>query len=176
VQPSTPESGVRRSGNALIWPGSGSYVYAIKGNDEQDFWRFDTQLAVWEVLESIPVTLRWNSIAWDGDEGIFATTESPGFYRYDIGEGHWTAKADYPGALFAEGACMVYDGQGSIIATEGGGSQIFWAYSILEDSWEEIGSLGSGCQVGSFLASDGTGVYTFFGNCDDQFWKLIADE
>ena len=175
IMADTPEFGVRRMGHALVWPGSGPYLYAAKGDTDDEFWRYDAGSDQWDILDPVPEVCKWNSIAWDGEDGIFATTRSRNLYRYDIGAGAWSeALAAFPGPEFAEGANMAYDRVGSLIATVGGGSAAHWAYSIAENRWEEIGDFGPGCQGGACMVSDGEGVYALFGIGATIFGK-IAD-
>jgi N-acetylneuraminic acid mutarotase len=117
----TPAAG--RWGSALTvarGPGGGVRVYALRGWDSADFWRYDLDVNAWEVLPDIPGSVgSGGALAWDGTDFIYAFRgqASKGFYRYRIAEARWEVLPDAP-ATVHEGGSLAW-GHGGLYALRG---------------------------------------------------------
>ncbi|MFQ5343090.1 MAG: Ig-like domain-containing protein, partial [Anaerolineae bacterium] len=111
----TPAAG--RWGSALTVvrdPRRGVHIYALRGSDSADFWRYDPDLDAWDVLPDIPGSVgSGGALAWactdpehgegecDGGDYIYAFRgqASRGFYRYRISEARWEILPDAPATV-----------------------------------------------------------------------------
>ncbi len=167
---SFPESGVRRMGHSLVWPGSGDYVYLAKGDDSDIFARYDTGADAWEYLAAIPQTMgNGTQISWGGGESIFAAADQQDFFEYDIATDTWETRAALPETLH-HGAWMCYDHDESLFLARGDSTDTLWRYDIPGDSWEEMTDIPLAVQAGGTMVSDGGAVYLLPGGASTDFW------
>ncbi len=166
----TPTTGVRLAGNSLVYPNQGDYVYAVRGNNTSEFWRYDFVSGGWDTLAQVPGLIgSGSSITWGGSDWIFATPTDTTFWMYDISSDTWTEKAQSPDA-FGDGGWLTYDGVNSIYAILGGGRPDVWHYDVATDTWTQLEDAPDGFDEGAAIVSDGDGVYARPGNGSSEFW------
>ncbi|KSV17889.1 hypothetical protein CY91_03965 [Dehalococcoides mccartyi] len=175
------------AGGGLSYPGSGNYIYCLKGNGTSEFYRYDIGSNAWSALTSVPVTvsaggyLRAVTVGSSDYMYVFTGGASNAMYRYLIGGSSWEARSS-PGANGA-GASMGWDRNttgGKLYATLGavGGtpSATFKSYDIDTDAWTTLttdpvpGAVGAGAELAYskpaatmyFFASQGNGNTGFY--------------
>jgi hypothetical protein len=159
-----------------------TYVYALKGNNTCEFYRYNTLTDAWVAKESIPALNRLSkkkavkkgsSLAF-GTNGKLYATKGNGtldFWEYSPGvggpgSGVWLQKADVP-----IGAKRCREGVGAVAAKEGAVNYIyllkgsgtfeFYRYNAGDNTWDATlpfapgGLSGKAYKNGSCLAYDG---------------------
>jgi hypothetical protein len=120
--------------------GADNYIYAFRGHDSKDFWRYDISADSWSALADAPDKVKeGGALAYDGGSYIYAFRghDSKDFWRYDISADSWSALADAPDKV-KEGGALAYDGSNYIYAFRGHDSKDFWRYDISADSWSAL--------------------------------------
>lgn len=178
--PSGPQKRGIRDGAWLAHKPLDRYVYAIKGDRTEEFYRYDVKANAWQPRAPIPEG-REGKLPFFGARGvqddsvyIYATKghETPGFWRYDIPPDTWTQLADVPerpvgDSKVADGTDLTfvpYDSgggrKGGHVYLLKGRSGEFYRYCVNTEQWEE-------CQhapprtgktlwkAGSFITYDG---------------------
>jgi len=169
------------------------FVYAFKGNNTTEFYRFNVLTGAWTALDTIP---RYNrnrkkkgvkkgaSLVMAGDGHIYATkgASTLDWWEYVPGVGHdtWLQKADVP-----VGSKNVKEGTGGVAVTEGGinyiyllkgsGTFEFYRYNVKADAWEAMPNapLGGGkpYKAGSALVYNGaSAIYALKGSYNEFFY------
>jgi len=152
------------------------YVYAFKGNNRCEFYRYNTLSNIWVTRESIPAIGRLSkkkavkkgsSLAMAGDGNIYATkgNNTLEWWQYDPVARKWTQKADVP-----TGAKNLKEGVGSAAVTIGSDDYVyllrgsstydFYRYKVASDAWEVMPAAPGGVSTkpyknGSSIAYDG---------------------
>ncbi|MFO7639097.1 MAG: hypothetical protein R6X14_07380 [bacterium] len=139
-----------RRGARLSADGQGR-VYALKGNNTLEFWRYASagDSAGWAELAQYPVDATGKTRRVRGGTGLEYVpavnrvysakgSNTLEFYAYDVAADSWLRRADVlpgpRGRRAKYGTCMVYDGDNTIYLLKGG-YQEFAAYSISGDTW-----------------------------------------
>ncbi|MEM2530279.1 MAG: hypothetical protein QXL32_04055 [Candidatus Bathyarchaeia archaeon] len=164
-------------GAALVYVGSGvlpgcDLIYAFRGGNSTDFFRYDAISDKWEPKRSAPGPVGpGGSLAFDGIQYIYALQGggSRAFWRYDIVEDEWEALEDAPFPVGAGGS-LVFCG-GLIYALAGGGSSGFRYYDPVMGQWggylpDTPHPIGAG---GSLVFADGS-IYALAGGGTSHFW------
>jgi hypothetical protein len=192
-----------KQGAGLAWAtrlGVGA-VYLLKGY-RNEFHKYDPVTNTWTQLLDAPIGtashVKYDAGSWlvsdptPGAHMLYAfKSKYHEFYSYDTDLDVWsTAKAAMPipgpaGSKKAkDGACAAWY-SGKIYAFKGAGTNEFWRYFPLGDSWHVqdqiplISSTGARKKVkaGAALAGyPGTGVYAFKGNKSLEFWRYTPYE
>jgi hypothetical protein len=131
------------------------YVYAIKGDRTDEFYRYDIEGNAWSPLAPI-LRGREDKLPYSGARGvrddgvyIYATkgANTPGFWRYDISSDEWTQLADVPERLHGNskvdgGTDVTYvppdggGGNGGYVYLLKGRSGEFYRYNVDAEAWE----------------------------------------
>jgi hypothetical protein len=180
---------------AYVRQGGFDYVYLLKGY-KNEFYRFNVQDQSWEPLPAAPTQAseKYNKgsfIVYDGSNTIYAhQVKYNQLFAFDIAAGNWRSTPQLLGMPLPnritgkskkskDGASGVWH-DGSIYALKGGGTQEFWRYYALGDSWSEqdtlpnYGSTGRKKAVkgGGSIASLGSGIFfAIKGNKTHEFWS-----
>ena len=152
-------------GGALVYAEDGStpYVFAFRGDDTTDFWRYDIGGDSWSSMDTAPASVRYGAtLTWDGSDTIYAFRGGSGnssavccddFWSYDISGDNWSTGVADPTENVHEGASLAYV-SGDIYATRGDNTIDCWQYNVAGDSWTTLEPLPN--TVMSFdQASDG---------------------
>ncbi len=141
-------------GGQLIYDGHNS-IYALRGDTQQDFWRYSINENTWALLTDITVVSKWGSLAYDGGDYIYAI-EGNGtkkFRRYSISGNSWAAMTDLDYVVGGETA-LAYDGGDYIYAINGNVNR-FSRYSITGNSWTAMATTIHSSPICSKIIYDG---------------------
>jgi subtilisin family serine protease len=170
---------------------AGGYIYALKGNNTGEFFKYNTSDNSWAQKESIPAVgssgkkkmVKKGASLADAAGKRYATkgNNTLEFWEYTPGAvGVWTQKADVP-----MGAKNVKEGTGAVSVTlgettyvyflKGSGTQEFYRHNTLSNTWEPkvsapAGLSGKSFKNGSCLAFDGSNtIYAVKGSYNEFF-------
>ena len=155
----------------------GFAVYALRGNNTSDFWRYDPVTDVWTPLANTPLPVReGGDLAFALVSGTpyvyaFRGANSPDFFRYDIGAGVWTTQAAF-GPLVRWGGALVWDGAGTIFGLKGNGTKTVKAYDPLTDVWTALPDTPQLTQAGAAATYLNGKLYLLRGANADTFWSF----
>ena len=169
------------------------YIYAFKGNNRFEFYRYNTTANVWLSRESIPALNRnskkkavkkGSSLVMGTDGKVYATKGNGllDFWRFDPAQSagrRWTQLADVPA-----GAKPCKEGTGTVAVRSGGidyiyllkgsGTQEFYRYNVSTGVWDTSlptapgGASGKPYTNGSALAGDGNDtIYALKGSYNE---------
>jgi hypothetical protein len=129
-----------------------TYVYAFKGNNRYEFYRYNTLSNVWVSRESIPALNRnmkkkavkkGSSLAFGTDGKVYGTkgNNTLDFWQYDPLTGVWTQKTDVPTGAKAckEGtssAAVKIGSDNYVYLLRGSGTYDFYRYNTVTDAWD----------------------------------------
>jgi hypothetical protein len=178
---------------ASLAAGAGN-VYAFKGNNSLEFWGYTPPVTddyPWWQLPDVPAGAKTLKDGSDRAEAVFTggnpyvyflkASGTQEFYRYDITNNVWEAKANAPLGVsnkpWKAGSCIASDGATTIWALKGTYNE-FYAYDVGTDVWATKTPLPL---VGSSLkkkkVKDGAGidylggyVYALKGGNTREFW------
>ncbi len=153
---------------------SGNFVYAFRGDDEKDFWRYDPAVDAWISLQDAPDEVKvGGALVYGGNNYIYAFRgdDNNDFWRYDILANSWSVMTDAPQGV-KDGAGLVYTGGNSIYALRGDDKKDFWKYDIPSDSWSSLANAPQKVKEGGSLTyTGGNYIYAFRGDDQDDFWR-----
>jgi hypothetical protein len=164
-------------GSALVSTG-GDYIYAFRGNNTTDFWRYSISGNTWVSSAVSPtivasalaaVTSGGNLVSTGGDYIYAFQGGTTTFWRYSISGNSWTTMTVTPGTI-AYSATLVYPGTGDYIYAFQGGTTTFWRYSISGNSWTTMTPAPAAVASGGDLVSAGAFIYAFQGGTT-AFWR-----
>jgi N-acetylneuraminic acid mutarotase len=196
--PLGPKSKKVKDGGCLAYSSDSSYssnsIYAFKGNNRCEFYKYNTQSNVWAAKESIPAvgaTGKKKAVKKGGSlaqcvvsHKLYATkgNNTTEFWEYDPGLDAypWTEKAPVP-----TGSKNVKEGTGAvsvqlgdtnyIYLLKGSGTQEFYRYNTSTNTWETrenvpLGASNKTWKNGSCLAYDGANtIYALKGSYNEFF-------
>lgn len=158
-------------GCSLAYPGSGDFIYAIRGGEQKSFWKYSISTDTWTTLADTLYSIRvGGSIAATSTKIFCVVGSSNYFLEYDIATNVWierpvlhtdcgtssTAGPDYQSQL-------VYPGTGNFIfLNRGGSSGNFCAYNMspLIRSWTNFKPQNASVQLND-LSYPGSGDYLY---------------
>jgi len=116
----------------LCYPGSGEFIYALRGDDTNNAWKYNITNNSWVTINSTPDTVNnGGSLCWPGAGGdIYALRgdASTDFWKFNITDETWVAVNATPGAvntaLYQGGHKLCYPAAGDYIYAVSGTS--FW--------------------------------------------------
>jgi len=123
-------------------------LYAFKGNNTLDLWKYSVAERSWTQLRDCPVgsgrRLKSGSdLVYVPQRNAFYACKgrnTPEFYCYDVAGDSWRPVSSVPlgpkGRRPKDGTVMAYDGEGTIYLLKGGTYE-FFAYSVEGDSWSQ---------------------------------------
>jgi outer membrane protein assembly factor BamB len=160
-------------GGSLIH-GDGSYLYALRGNEQQDFWRYDIAADNWTAMADTPAKVKeGGSLVYDNANSIYALrgNDQKDFWKYTIPGDFWISLEDAPAKVKAGGS-MVYDGDSCIYALRGNEEKGFWKYDIAADTWTALADTPEEVKEGGSLAYDAvSAIYALQGNDEKILWR-----
>ena len=133
--------------------GDGSYIYALQGNDQKDFWRYDIANDAWTPMaDALDNVKEGGALTHDGSYiYAFRGDNREDFWRYDIANDAWASMADAPENV-KEGGALTSDGS-YIYALRGNDKKNFWKYDIANDAWPHMANTPENVKDGGALAS-----------------------
>jgi hypothetical protein len=175
--PEGPQNRVVQHGGSLATDPEGRYVFLLKGDNTDEFYRFDPATSTWTTLDAIPDRGRDNvprnvkeggTLAQVG--GRFYATKggnSLEFWEYNpaaAAGSRWTQRADVPAgdATIHDGASATGVGIGTsnyVYFLKGSTTCEFYRYNVASDEWQEMaaapGEPGDEFKIGSSISFDG---------------------
>jgi parallel beta-helix repeat protein len=175
------------------------FVYALKGNNTYEFYRYNVTTNVWITRESIPAYNRLmkkkavkkgSTLMQAGDGRLYATkgNSTYDFWQYDPAKPpgtRWTQIADVPpGAKSCrEGvgsAAVTYQGTDYVYLLKGSNTFEFYRYNVDDNTWAAMtpapfGASGRAYKNGSCITYDGVDtIYALKGTYNEFFAYSVA--
>src|SRR3989344_2075284 len=176
------------NGGGLVYPGSGDYIYALRGAGTATFYRYSISGDSWDdaSVADLPTSPQ-TSVANVGGRMVSDGTDIyalPGygvsrFLKYTVGTNTWSEIASAPFPAYY-GASLEYK-SGKIYALAGYYKDKFYEYNISGDSWRKLANTqlaaagGVGAYNGASLAVMGSTIYAVRGNGVADFWTYSID-
>lgn len=152
----------------VVYPGSGDYLYVVRGSWTRNVWRYSISGDTWDDdgMPDLPTGAyvgNGNSFSTDGSN-LYLTSGLgiSRFWKFDISENSWSSIARTPFSPYI-GADSVYVGNNKILATAGNYDTTFWEYDTVADSWRSLPEMSSmnstevGVYEGSAIEVDPSG-------------------
>jgi hypothetical protein len=181
------------------------FIYATKGRNTTEFWRYNIETDSWAELKDVPFgtnsrprKLKKGScltfVPKSFDEHyvyLLKANNTFEFFAYWIEQDSWIAKPDAPAGpsekKFKNGSCITYDPDNNYIWVLKGKKNEFFVYDVTNDIWLEgkpnlpfIGTSGK-----KKKAKDGAAIayspatqkiYALKGGNTDEFWYHVPGE
>lgn len=140
---------------ASLVEGPEGFLYGLQGKYTRSFWQYDIENNIWsdEAAADIPLSVgHGTDLVYDGSRYIYAMrgNSSSAFYRYDPMYDLWERLTDTDfgsteyqsnNLVSSVNGPIAYDGDDSIFAIKGGGTNGFAVYSINNDFWSVLPAL-----------------------------------
>ncbi len=170
------------------------YVYAIRGSNSAEFYRYNSALDLWEELPSAPAGAAQRAkykegtgLAQAGDSILFCVKGGADeLHCYDLRSGRWlsgykTIPLNGTGGRNKKvkaGAGVVW-GNGCLALTKGGGTNEFWRLDSADSVWREYPSVPGGAQSrrikdGGGLAWAGGRYFVTKGGKSFELWEFVS--
>ena len=171
------------NGGDMAYVSSSGKMYALRGNNQLNFYEYDLATDTWSSKANTPVGVNYGGSIENGPSGyLYALrgVNTSSFWRYDIGANTWddAAASDVPQSA-GVGASLEYDNSQFIYMLRGNSDDAFLKYDTLSDSWETLANVDFGSPTtqtnnlvgyGGDLAYDGSGtIYAIQGNTRSGF-------
>jgi len=124
------------------------HVFATKGNNSVEFWRYTVPSDSWKQLADVPYGgLNKKVKAGTGlayvprKNGLYLVkgNNTLEFYVFDVASGVWQPRSSVPvgtaNKKVKDGSVMAYDGNNTIYFLKGNTYE-FWSYNVLTDTWQ----------------------------------------
>ncbi len=170
------------TGGNLIWngvTGAGNYLYGVKGDNSNAFYRFDVSANTWSTMANLPANMNYDTKGTFHNGYIYiprGDNTTGNFYRYSVAGNSWSTMSVAPGT-FGQGASATYNAaDGFIYVLRGNAQDDFYRYDITGNSWTQMadtiaGNVNYYPYVGARLVSDGASLYATFGDGETAFLK-----
>ena len=132
-------------GKALVYPGSGDFIYALAGGSTKEFWRYSISGDSWERKADTPATVNGKGqLVYPGSGNYIYALGSIGMnhlWRYNLTTQAWDTNTSVMAQGTHNSNAMVSTGDGDSIYVLPSGSfsvnqKAFFRYDISSDSWE----------------------------------------
>ncbi|HRZ41469.1 MAG TPA: Calx-beta domain-containing protein, partial [Bacteroidales bacterium] len=184
TNPADPPASIG-AGGSLTNDGT-RYVYALRGGNTQDFYRFDAQTpssGTWTTLTPTGVNMNTGASIIYLNGYIYALVGNNGklFRRYDVANTTWAAMANVPGAVKGRGS-LATDGT-NVYALRGNGQKSFYRYNVATNTWTTLANLPNNVSdggalryaTGAFYALQGGRTKNFYRyNIGSNTWSTLA--
>lgn len=171
-------------GGTLVYPGSGDFIYATRGNWNGAFWRYSISGNSWsDPLVADPTGVAGNAgtlIATDGTDFYLSTGVYGSILKYTVGTNTWsTVTGSLPFTPYVGSDMAYYSGQLYFLA--GMYKSDVWEYTIASNTWRKLPNVFSaygydqGAYNGASLEGDGAGnFYATLGGGFTTFFNFTA--
>jgi len=146
------------AGGALAYAG-GDYIYALRGNNTDDFWRYSISGNSWASLANTPTNIQaGGALVYTGGDYIYAFqgNGSTAFWRYSISQDSWDDTLPPAPDTIGDGGALTYDGT-YIYAFRGGNRDDFWRFSPGPSTYD-ITATADGVTISAQVVISGTDV------------------
>ncbi len=127
------------------------YLYMLKGNNTQGFWRYRIEDGKWDTLTRSPQKIKGgNDVAYvnhNGKEYVYLLAGGKtAFFRFDIESGLWTEMESVPYGgnkkKYGAGSFLVYDGLYTIYAHQANvvgpdSNHYMYRYDLADEKWDK---------------------------------------
>jgi hypothetical protein len=120
-------------GGSLVWDGD-SFLYALQGNGQRNFWRFRVRGGTWSSLAQTPLEVAavdvGGALAYDSlNRKVYAFlgNKTRSFYAYDIASNTWQRRESVPYRV-TYGGCLAYCNHSIYGGVGKGLNDDFWRY------------------------------------------------
>lgn len=173
-------------GGGLAYPGTGDYIYALRGNNTAGFYRYSIAGNSWDDVSVADLpTSPQSTLAYIGARMVSDGTDlyaligygSSRLLKYTIGTNTWSEIASAPFAAYY-GTALEYSG-GKIYALAGYYKDDFYEYNVSGNSWRKLhdtqvtNTANAGAYNGASLAVLGSTIYATRGAAvlaNTDFW------
>lgn len=186
-----------KKGAALAYGRYDTTVYALKGNNTREFWKYDAARDSWMQLKDIPLGPHNKKVKGGaalasyhsgGGDLVYALKggNKSEMWAYDVQGDTWLSKPDVPAGPkrrgMGDGSCLVSAGE-MVYALKARYHEVY-AYNVSQDSWESrkslpVAGVAKGkalARYGSGLCTDGEIIYaTKGGKCEFWAYSIEAD-
>lgn len=115
-------------------------VYATRGNNDNDFYHYDTNSGIWTYEANVPMPTSYGASAQYLDGYIYLSRgyQSNDFYRYDIDTKFWEKVSDVPlNRYYTSGNNLTYvESKDSMYLQRGYNEYSLFRYDVSEDDWK----------------------------------------
>ena len=159
--------------------GDASLLYALRGDNTNDFWAYNISGNSWSSLANTPQPIKIASgLAFaEGDVYAMRGDQQKDFWKYNINNNTWSSLADFPGKS-DKSSSLEYNQDGYLYGIDGGNS-VLYKYNISSNSWSVTSGLPGGVKfdAGAALISDYNDIYAFQGKGTTNFYRYntVAD-
>lgn len=146
-----------RNGASLAYPGSGDYIYALRGNSTSVFYAYSISNGNWTTFD--PVDLPTGVVADVGARIVADATDvyailgngNTAFYKYNISGNNWTQVGRVPFAPYYGSDLTINSGKIYAVA----GNYSFATYEYSGGSWRKLQDLPKYSQLSPFYYDAG---------------------
>ncbi|MDD4410241.1 MAG: fibronectin type III domain-containing protein [Candidatus Shapirobacteria bacterium] len=162
---------------------AGNYLYYLRGSGATTFYRYDPNSGVggtWATMLGTPAALAigaGGALAYPGSGNYIYATRGGSFktfMRYTIGVGEtWddAVAADLPdNAESGYGSRLISDGT-DIYYISGSGITKIYKYTIIDNTWTELGNLPFSPYYGTDISYYNGKIYALAGNLKADYWE-----
>ncbi len=180
-------------GGSLAYPGSGDYIYALRGNAQSSFWRYSISGNSWSAnafLANTPAVVNaGGALAFVGTDlyafgGYVSSAATGNFWKYDTTQdpttGTWTTltSSEILPETVASGGTLTSDGT-YLYATPGQNSTAFWKYdpgATTGSRWTKLDSVPSNMGESTITTSACKGGTVYCSNCGSgEIWAVTGN-
>ncbi len=150
-----------------------THIYALRGSNNSDFWRYDVVANTWSSLSNTPVAVDDGSALLYASGYVYAlgANDTNAFWRYSVSAGSWETLAVTP-VIVEWGGALTWDGSDIVYAFRGNDQVTFWGYSSSTNTWDTtLADAPATVQWGGSLAYVAGDIYGFRGNLSTAFWR-----
>ncbi|HET9768123.1 MAG TPA: C25 family cysteine peptidase [Thermoanaerobaculia bacterium] len=167
-------SNTAASPGADLVAGGGPGVFALQGNNQTAFWRYEILNNTWAAQAATTGNVnQGGALVYDGGGNAngfiyqLQGNNATGFRRYRISTNTWASLAVAPASV-RQGGALTFLG-GLVYALRGNNTSTFWSYNPGTNAWTTLAPTVVGATTfqikdGGALATDGTFIYALAGN------------
>lgn len=160
-------------GASLAYTG-GNHIFALRGNDSADFWRYSTNANNWNTRADAPGGVgAGGSLTYDGQNTLYAFQGDGASSFWEFRGNSWdTDPADPPGSV-GPGGSLAADLDDYVYGLRGNSTTDFWRYNTSGDFWQPLASTPATVSNGGSLTyAGGTDFYALRGGGTHDFWRF----
>ncbi|MEO0072011.1 MAG: MBL fold metallo-hydrolase [candidate division WOR-3 bacterium] len=168
-------------------------IYALKGNNTPEFWKYDIATDSWIQLSNVQIggylypIKQGSSLCYSSTDSkyvflLIGSSKRRDFLAYNVVKNHWKRESNLPDSNFKAGSCMTIVRDSIFVLKGKGRTNSFYMYDIRNNTWYQRESLpsvhpyvGRGRKVnaGASLTFNvlTNKLYAFKGGRTQEFWE-----